>query len=332
MFEKSESTAEGSKSAPPDCAVVVSTRNRSAKIAALIASVLVSCGPSLELVVVDQSEDSKTKAALARFRNDPRLRYVKSDARGTSRGRNLGAALTTAPIIAITDDDCIVPPDWLEHMVEPFERDPQVGVVFCNVDPVPVDEVGITPSIQFHETRTLHTLDEGWQSAREQAVLGAGMAVRRTAFDALRGFDELLGPGSVFPACEDNDLMWRALARDWAVHQTTETTVLHDGFRNMDELRGLVHRDCYGAGGAMAKYVRAGYLSVLPVIANGVYKLGVHGPVQDMLSRRFPRGFKRPYWLMQGMYEGLRIPIDATTLLYRGNDEDRARRFSLTHT
>ena len=228
----------------PACAVVVSTRNRAGKIAALIASILFSAEPNFELVVVDQSDDEKTRSALRQFRADPRLRYVPSSQRGTSRGRNLGVALTTAPIVAITDDDCIVPPDWLGQMMTPFERDPNVGVVFCNVEPVPVEEVGITPSIHFAESTTLHSLEEGWQSTREHAVLGAGMAVRRSAFNALHGFDELLGPGGVFPACEDNDLMWRALAQDWAVHHTTETSVLHDGFRNLQELRALVPRDC----------------------------------------------------------------------------------------
>jgi glycosyltransferase involved in cell wall biosynthesis len=328
MSPSYDPTASNSGTASPRCAVVVSSRNRGEKIAALVESVLRSDERDFEFVLVDQSDNDETQTAIQRFLSDRRLRTVRSDQRGASRGRNLGISHTTAPIIAITDDDCMVPPEWITQMMAPFAADPRVGVTFCNVDPVPVEELGMTPQIQFPECRTLVTPEDGWASAKRRSVLGAGMAVRRTAIEALGGFDDLLGPGSSFPSGEDNDLMWRALARNWSVHHTNKTAVLHDGFRKQNDLRELIKRDLWGAGGSMAKFLKAGYWGVVPPIANISYKLGIRDPLQDIRARRLPRGFKRPYWLMDAISHGLRIPIDITTLTYRvaGENTDRVNR------
>ena len=311
-----DASASKPKSAAPRCAVVVSSRNRGEKISALVESVLASHEPNFEFELVDQSDNDETQRAVQRFLSDPRMRHVRSDARGASRGRNLGISLTTAPLIAITDDDCMVPPEWVTEMMRPFDEDPRVGVVFCNVDPVPVEELGMTPQIQFPECKTLVTPEDGWASARRRSVLGAGMAVRRSAILALGGFDDLLGPGSSFPSGEDNDLMWRALARNWSVHHTNRTAVLHDGFRSQNDLRELIKRDLWGAGGSMAKFLRAGHWKVLVPIASICYKLGVRDPVQDLKAMRVPRGFKRPFWLLDAIQHGLRNTIDGSTLNY----------------
>jgi GT2 family glycosyltransferase len=296
--------------------VVVSTRGRGAKIAPLVESVLKCTETNFEMVVVDQSDDHETQTAVEPFLSDRRLRYVRSDQRGASRGRNLAVSMTTAPVIVITDDDCIVPSEWLTCMLRPFDENPRIGVAFCTVDPVPVQEAGLTPSIHFIKNRTFESVAEAWVEARDRLVLGAGMAVRRTTFDQLQGFDELLGPGSNFPSCEDNDLSWRALLQGWLVYQNADVAVLHDGFRPMDEVRALVRRDCFAAGGAMAKYLRTGHWRMASVVASWIYRLGVRGPAEDLLALRSPRGFKRPLWLLQGVAQGLRTPMNGATLRY----------------
>src|SRR5688572_22460876 len=85
-------------------AVVVATRDRGAKIVPLIQSIQASEVQDFELVIIDQSSSDATAQAVAPFLVDERIRYAHSCARGASRARNDGIALTTAPIIAITDD------------------------------------------------------------------------------------------------------------------------------------------------------------------------------------------------------------------------------------
>jgi GT2 family glycosyltransferase len=153
--------------------------------------------------------------------------------------------------------------------------------------------------------------------------LGAGMAIRRAALADIAGFDELLGPGAVFQAAEDNDLAWRALVKGWSVYENADVSVLHDGFRSLEELRELVKRDFYGVGGTIAKYLKSGHWQISSLLFSWMFRFGIMEPVRDLLARRYPRGFRRPYMLLRGLVDGLRTPIDVATLRYRERDPGR---------
>jgi len=308
----------------PSCGVIVATRDRGTKIVQLLDSIMESDLEDFELVVVDQSTDDTTAEAMLPFRGDPRVTYIHSTTAGLSRARNLAISRTTAPYVAITDDDCVVPPDFLRMITAPLRNDPEIGVVFCSVRPVPVDEPGFTPHVIFDANRKLTAVRDAWRAGREGLCLGAGMAVRRSTFDELRGFDGMIGPGARFGAAEDNDFSWRGLLRGWATYHTRDVTVVHDGFRNLDEFRELVNRDFYGVGGAAAKYLRTGRLSVLSLVVPWLWRFGVIEPGRDVLAGRRPRGFRRPYMLVRGLIAGLRTPVDREALMYETNQADVA--------
>ncbi len=301
--------------AAPRFAIVVATRNRGAKIVALMESVLANDVQNFEMVIIDQSTDETTKHALSPFLKDGRIRYLHSSLVGLSKARNLGISSTSAPIIIITDDDCSVPKHWLSGLGEPFERHAKVGVVFCSVVPVPVDAPGLTPHIIFEGNTIVRDARDVWRSTNALS-LGAGMAIRRTMFDAVGGFDELLGAGAKFGSSEDNDLSWRGLLQGWWVYRCADIAVVHDGFRPMSEVRALIIRDMYGIGGAMAKYLRSGRWGIAGMLVRWVLRLGAVQPARDLLAGRRPRGFRQPYMLLRGVVDGLRVPIDPVHLVY----------------
>lgn len=300
-------------------AIVVATRDRGAKIVPLIESVQANDTQTFEMIVVDQSLTDETERAIEPFLIDRRIRYVRSSSVGLSRARNLGISLTSAPIIAITDDDCIVPRNWLTGIGQPFVDHPRVGVVFCSVEPIPVDAPGYTPHIIFSRNRILRNPKAAWTSAGDGLSLGAGMAIRRSTFLQLQGFDELLGAGARFGSTEDNDLSWRGMLQGWATFQCADVSVVHDGFRTLDEVRSLVVRDLYGVGGAVAKYLRTGRWQISWFLASWLIRFGVTLPACDLLAGRRPRGLRRPYFLVRGVIDGLRTPLDHSDLLYQRN-------------
>jgi glycosyltransferase involved in cell wall biosynthesis len=308
--------------APPDSegpryAVVVATKDRGSKIVALLESIGLSDTDDYELVVVDQSTADDTEKAMAPFLADPRITYARSSVPGTSRARNRGIAITTAPYIVITDDDCTVPPNWLTAICHPFEVHESVGVVFCNVEPVPVAELGVTPQVHFPANRVITSVRDVWGTSSHGLALGAGMAIRRAMLADVQGFDEVLGPGATFPAAEDNDLAWRGLLRGWWTYHTPDVAVIHDGFRPMAELRQLVTRDFLGVGGTAAKYLRVRQWQVLRFLLSWIVQFGVVEPARDVLARRRPRGLRRPYMMVRGVFRGLRTPFDPATIRYR---------------
>ena len=72
-----------------------------------------------------------------------------------------------------------------------------------------------------------NTFQRTWahhQSRVVDWVLGAAIAIRRTAFDAVGGFDE-----SFFLYAEEVDLAYRLRAAGWETHFTPDATVVHIG-------------------------------------------------------------------------------------------------------
>ena len=292
---------------------LICTRNRGNSLIGAVSSILASAHPSFEIVVVDQSTDGETAQALLPFLHDKRLRYVPQKAKGVGCARNLGLAEARGEIVAMTDDDCEVPPHWLVTMAGIFEDHPQVAVAFCNVDPVPYDRTaGFIPAYQRSGNKML-------LSSRDKCTargIGAGFAVRRSVVLSLGGFDAMLGTGGDFYGCEDGDIAVRALLRGYGVYETDAVSVQHAGFRTWEEGRSMARRDFFGIGAAYAKPLKCGYWRFLVVPA---YEFGRHAlwpPISDLLHLRRPRGLGRIGAFLKGFVRGWRTPVDPQTLLF----------------
>jgi hypothetical protein len=96
--------------------------------------------------------------------------------------------------------------------------------------------------------------------------MGANMAVRRHMCLSVGGIDQNLGPGSRFFSGEDHDMAIRVLINGWAVHETADTFVIHDGFRSFADFRKLTRRDWYAIGAVHAKYFKCKYWSILTLV------------------------------------------------------------------
>src|SRR5215210_4298740 len=118
-----------------DVSVVMSTRNRGASVIPAVESVLRDQGCCWEVILVDQSTDNATELALdaAGLLADRRLVYQRTTTRGVSKGRNVGIGLARGEIIAIPDDDCVVPPGWAAEYLARFRAAPELSMIFAAV-------------------------------------------------------------------------------------------------------------------------------------------------------------------------------------------------------
>src|SRR5262245_7608869 len=91
--------------------VALVTRNRADQALACAKTILSNDGFE-QLFVIDQSDDHETNVAIGTL-SDARLRYIRTELRGVTSGRNLGVDLAQGDVIAFTDDDCLVAPDWI---------------------------------------------------------------------------------------------------------------------------------------------------------------------------------------------------------------------------
>src|SRR6478609_1826390 len=195
-----------SQSRSPSVSVVVPTRNRAKHALACVQTILANSGFD-EVVVVDQSDGPETEQALSVL-SDERIRYVHSDSRGVTRGRNIGIEVTQGEIVAFTDDDCRVARDWVSNIARVFAEDPQVAVVCGRVRiPDDIQALGFAQSFE--------PLIREWQNAYppfgSDWGITANLAVRRSELARIGTFDPMLGSGAPMRAGEEPDFLFRAL-------------------------------------------------------------------------------------------------------------------------
>lgn len=278
-----------------------------------VASILANTHPNFELMVVDQSKDNQTMEALKSFGADPRLRYLKSTTIGKGDALNAGLKETKGSTIVMTDDDCTVPPNWLETFASIFVTYPTVAVAFCCVEAGEHDRAaGFVPDFVRTGDRMLTTMHD----ARHVRGLGAGIAVRRDMIEEIGGFDHMLGPGSKFHDCDDRDIAIRALLARHHVFETSTIAVKHFGFRSWQQGPQLARRNFLGIGAAYSKFLKCGRIELVYIPVREFIKYALWPPIRDVLHLRQPRGIVRITAFAEGFIDGLRTPIDRATMLF----------------
>ncbi len=87
-----------------------------------------------ELVVVDDGSPDDTRAALAPYLADPRVRYERlADNRGLGAALNRALALARAPLVAYLPSDDVYYPDHLAALVALLAADPATALAYAGV-------------------------------------------------------------------------------------------------------------------------------------------------------------------------------------------------------
>lgn len=290
---------------PLPVAVVLSTRGRPEGAARTARSILASDYPSFELRIVDQSGDTSTREALEALPDDPRLTVLPTSTHGLAAARNAGTASTGHPIVAFTDDDCEVASDWLAAIAAPFSGDPSVGVVFGEVAAARYDRrLGLIPALRIVRPRTVRSL------SRPESIdgMGACMAVRRTTWEALRGFDESLGAGTTLCSAEETDFALRTLVAGRTVYATPAARVTHTGFRAWPEAHATLAGYMVGLGAVHAKMLRLAGPRAARVSGGLAWRWALGSPAVDLNGR--PPRLPRLQAFLHGARIGLRTPLD----------------------
>jgi len=170
--------------------------------------------PDYEIVLVnDGSRDATAEIA----RRHPRVRIVDTPNQGLSAARNIGLAEASGEIVAYTDADTRVDPDWLTFLIQPFLTSDVVGSGGPNV--VPADDPPIAQCIARAPGGPTHVLLD---DRIAEHVPGCNMAFRRDALLAIGGFNPIY-----LRAGDDVDVCWRLQARGWKIGFASSALVWH---------------------------------------------------------------------------------------------------------
>jgi GT2 family glycosyltransferase len=297
--------------------VVICTADRPETVDRAVGSVLDQRYPVFEVLVVDQSRDTKTQEIVAgRTRPDGRLRYVRLPERGLSRAYNRGVAEASHELLAFTDDDCIAPQGWLEAIASAFAEHPDAGLLYGQVLGPLESNVhsgeGVIPTLAIPRLERLSRRD-GFRVFG----MGANFAARRSLVIQLGGFDEVLGGGGPLQSAQDFDFAYRVHKRGEVILLDPRVIVHHYGFRSDAEWPATVRSYGVGVGGFYIKHVRAGdpYATIL------LARLLVRGAAR--LAKRVvlaqPSRIYRTYLthLAVGMWKARSFRVDRQKRLYR---------------
>ncbi len=104
--------------------VVIPARNEEAFLPRCLERIAHQTLRPFEVIVVESGSTDRT----AQVAKDHGARVIRLEEPGIARARHAGFQAAVGEVIASTDADALVPRDWLERLVSPFEDPRVVGV------------------------------------------------------------------------------------------------------------------------------------------------------------------------------------------------------------
>jgi hypothetical protein len=180
-----------------DVSVLLATYRRPALLARTLESfrALRADGLAYEILVVDNGSPHETEVTLAHAATGLPVRLLLEETRGKNRALNRAIPEARGTLLAFTDDDVVLDPDWLRELVTGAGRWPQHAVFGGRV--LPLWPPGGAPRVRHKFLTHAYAIADlerpegpygaGW-------VFGPNMAVRATIFEAGWRFAPGIGP------------------------------------------------------------------------------------------------------------------------------------------
>ncbi len=197
----------------PRVSVVVCAYNAAGTLHDTLRGVEALRYPDFEVIVVDDGSTDATAEIAAGYG----CRLIRTPNRGLSAARNTGWREAAGEIVAYIDADAHPDPDWLTYLALDFAATAHAGVGGPNVPPR--DARLVADCVANAPGGPVHVL----LSDREaEHIPGCNMAFRRSALEALGGFDPQFRT-----AGDDVDLCWRLQDQGWTLGFAPAAMVWH---------------------------------------------------------------------------------------------------------
>jgi len=115
--------------AGPQATAVICTWNKSADVRANLEALRAQTRPFASVVVVDNASSDDTAVSIARDFPEVRLVVMPHSAYGACETFNIGFACADTELIAILDDDVVLPPTWVERATARLDREPDTTAI-----------------------------------------------------------------------------------------------------------------------------------------------------------------------------------------------------------
>ncbi|MGQ0660687.1 glycosyltransferase [Sphingosinicella sp.] len=172
---------EGDRPAPLTISLVIPAHNEEAYIGACLDAVMQHVAERVcEIIVVDNDSNDGTAEIVRRYE---RVTYVFEPSKGITKARQRGYQSARGDILAFADADTIPPAGWIERIDEQFHQDAGLACISG-------------PYRYYDLPRLQQSIASAWFVAARPLyrvfgylVVGGNFAIRRSALDAMGGFD-----------------------------------------------------------------------------------------------------------------------------------------------
>ncbi|MFM7681358.1 MAG: glycosyltransferase family 2 protein [Bacteroidota bacterium] len=165
----------------PFFSVIIPSYNRAHLLPKAIQCVLNQTFTSYELIIVDDGSSDTTKEIVESYLIHPHIKYLYQSNNGVCAARNTGARNAVGQFIVFLDSDDEVSPNWLHDFFLVSQLD-SFDVVFCDMEEV---------SDRGERRRVL--AKKPYANRNVLGLFLAGVfAIKKTLFDEIGGYDELL--------------------------------------------------------------------------------------------------------------------------------------------
>jgi GT2 family glycosyltransferase len=252
----------------PMATIVITTcGGPGSRLTSTLRGALAQSYPHFEVVVVDNRPGtSGVPEILAHsYPSQARLRYVAETRHGLSHARNCGAAAAAGELVAFTDDDVEIDPDWLGCLVAGFD-DPRIACVTGLILPLELDTEAQLLLEEFggyskgFEGRLWDCDEHRSPSALYPYTAGAfgsgaSAAFRRDALAEIGGFDGHLGAGTPALGGEDLDIYVTCVQRGYQIRYEPGAIIRHSHPRDLEQVRRKVRDYGVGLGAMLTKHL-----------------------------------------------------------------------------
>jgi GT2 family glycosyltransferase len=228
LVERAAAKATNQAGQPKTSIVIPAFNNVCLTMTCIVALLETSANNEFEILVGDDASTDATPTLIARIGG--RVKLVRHDVNmGFLLNCNETAKQATGKYIVMLNNDTLALPGWLDHLIEPFERDPSIGMtgsMLLNADGTLQEAGGIfwQDGSAWNFGRNQDPRLPEFNYAKEvDYISGASITLPTDLWRKLGGFDPAYSPAY----CEDADLAFRIREQNLKVWYEPRSKIVH---------------------------------------------------------------------------------------------------------
>ncbi|ADU96638.1 glycosyl transferase family 2 [Thermovibrio ammonificans HB-1] len=276
--------------------LVIPTLGRVRELDRLLNSIKYQTIPltSLEVIIVDQNEDSRLSSVIGRYSTSFLIKHLKVNFKGAARARNYGLKFAMGEYVNFPDDDSFLSKNTLDKVLTFFSVNQDYDALAVKV----LDPVREKPALlNFPDVSGEVSCFNFYRRTIEFNLFW-----KRDVLLRLGGFDENLGVGTFFASEESGDLVLRALFNKYRIFYNSNILVYHPDKRNPDLEK--VYSYALGFGALLNKHIKLKNLCILPYALNYLGRAFIGMLLHILLCDGYK--FRKYYLRLKGAIQGFK--------------------------